>query len=168
MRRAHKNDKANIVNILASSFEDNKSVNYIIKQDSKRKVRIKRLMEYAYEMCKMFGDVFITDDKCGCALVVMPDKKRTTLQSVILDIKFAFTAIGILNIKKAMSREAKISSMHPEGPLYYLWFIGVEPGSRQKGIGSRLLTEVMGEAEKNNRTVCLLSLTPSYQKSYTT
>lgn len=41
-------DKELVVDILTKSFADNKSVNYIIKQDGKRIERIKNLMRYSF------------------------------------------------------------------------------------------------------------------------
>ena len=76
MIRAKSTDKELIVNILSKSFDDNKSVNYIVKQDSRRAERMKKLMEYSFDICHLFGDVFLTDDKKGCALIVMPDNKK--------------------------------------------------------------------------------------------
>ena len=137
MIRAEYKDKDLIVRILVSSFDDNKSVNYIIRQDSKRIERIKRLMEYSYDVCNLFGDVFLSEDKKGCALLILPDKKKTTLKSILLDAKFAFTCLGISNINKALKREAKIKQVHPDGLLYYLWFIGVDSSNQNKGIVSR-------------------------------
>ena len=125
MIRAQPTDKDLIVSILVSSFADNKSVNYIISQDNKRIARIKWLMEYSYDVCNLFGDVFLSEDKKGCALLILPDKKRTTIKSIILDAKFALTCLGLSNINKSMKREAKIKQVHPNGLLYYLWFIGL-------------------------------------------
>jgi len=139
MIRAQHTDKNLIVSILVSSFDDNKSVNYIIRQDTKRVDRIKWLMEYSYDVCNLFGDIFLTEDKKGCALLILPDKKRITIKSILLDAKFAFTCLGISNINKAMNREAKIKQVHPNGLLYYLWFIGVGSSNQNKGIGSQLL-----------------------------
>ncbi len=167
MKRAEKSDRDTIVDILVKSFTDNKSVNYIIKQDEKRGVRLRRLMEYSHDVCKLYGDVFITDDKTGCALVVKPDMKKTSLNSVLLDAKFVVGCLGLSNLKKAMSREAKIKSQHPEGYLYYVWFIGVDPAKQHKGIGSQLLNEVIAEGGKESRTICLETSTqkniPWYQ-----
>ncbi len=167
MKRAQNIDRNIIVDILVKSFGDNKSVNYIIKQDAKRDERLKRLMEYSHDVCKLFGDVFITDDKSGCALIIKPDKKRTSLKSVLLDVRFATTCLGISNLKKAMSREATIKAQHPHGLIYYLWFIGVDPNKQHEGIGSKLLKEVINEGQKENRAICLETSTvkniPWYQ-----
>ena len=66
-----------------------------------------------------------------------------------------------------MKREAKIKKVHPDGPLYYLWFIGVDSHNQNKGIGSQLLQDVISEGQKQNRTICLETSTqnniPWYQ-----
>ncbi|HNU47181.1 MAG TPA: GNAT family N-acetyltransferase [Bacteroidia bacterium] len=155
MRKATADEKELVVTILVQSFDDNKSVNYTIKQDTRRRQRIRKLMEYSFEICSMFGNVFISDDNKGCALVVMPDKKRTTFKSIWLDVRLVFGAIGIVSARKAMSRETAIKKIHPNDALYYLWFIGVQPSEQGKGIGSRLLTEVIQEGKSKRRTVCL-------------
>jgi len=168
MVNADYKDKDLIVNILAKSFQDNKSVNYITKEDQKKGWRIKALMEYSFDLCYLFGNVFLTDDKKGCALVLLPDKKRTTLQSILLDIKLIVSCIDIFNIKKVMEREAAIKKLQSHGLKYYLWFIGVKPEEQNKGIGTILLKEIIKEAEERNRLVCLETSTekniPWYKK----
>ena len=125
-------------------------------------------MEYSYDVCNLFGEIFLTEDKKGCVLLVLPDKKKTIIKSILLDAKFAFTCLGISNINKAMKREAKIKQVHPNGLLYYLWFIGVDSNNQNKAIGSQLLQDVIMEGQKQNRTICLETSTlknlPWYEK----
>ena len=49
----------------------------------------------------------VSHDKSGCALIVLPDKKKTSLKSILLDIKLIFSCMGLSNVKKAMDREFK-------------------------------------------------------------
>lgn len=168
MIRADYKDKEKIVNILTASFKDNKSVNYIIKQDKNRVKRIRKLMEYSFDVCYLFGEVFLTEDKKGCALIVLPDKKKTTLKAILLDIKLIVSCIGLSNIKKAMSRESKIKKLQAKEPMYYLWFIGVDPIAQNNGNGSALMDEIIKESNANNRSICLETSTlkniPWYEK----
>ena len=143
MIRAEYSDKKLISEILAKSFNDNKSVNYIVKQDGKREQRLRSLMEYSFDICYLFGDVFLSNDKKGCALILLPDKKRTTLKSILLDLKLILSCIGLTNVNKAMSRESKIKKLQPRELLYYLWFIGVDLVEQGKGLGSTLIQEVI-------------------------
>ena len=161
-------DKNRIVDILTKAFDNNKSVNYIIKQDKRRKQRIRRLMDYSFEICYRFGKVYISDDRNACALIVLPDMKKVTLKAIILDLKLVLFSIGITNIKKAMVREAKIKSLQLKKAMYYLWFIGVDPKEQGKGIGSVFLNQIIEEAQSENRIICLETSTlkniPWYQK----
>jgi ribosomal protein S18 acetylase RimI-like enzyme len=168
MNRAQPYDKELVADILTKSFLDNRSVNYIIKQDEKREQRIKALMKYSFEKCYLFGDVFISEDKKSCALLIRPENKKLTLKSILLDINLLFSAVGILNIKKTLRREAAIKKIHPETAIYYLWFIGVHPSHQNKGIGSKILNQVTEIGLLENRTICLetsnLKNIPWYEK----
>lgn len=168
MIRAEYKDKDCIVKILSQSFADNKSVNYIIKQDKKRAKRIQRLMEYSFEVCFQFGEVFLSDDKKGCALILFPDKKKNILRSILLDAGLIISSISLSNIKKVLDRESRIKKFHPKELMYYLWYIGVEPALQNKGIGGNLLKEVIENANSIGRKIYLETSTlqniPWYKK----
>lgn len=155
MIKANYNHKSLIVDILSKSFDENKSVNYVIKQDRNRKERIRRLMEYSFEICFLFGEIYLNEDKSGCALVLYPEKKRTTLKTLLLDVKLAFFCIGVTRVRKVLQRESKIKRNYPKSPLTYLWFIGVYPAKQKSGIGSALLKEVLKESFSQNRHIYL-------------
>jgi hypothetical protein len=148
-------DKERVIDILSASFDDNKSVNYIIRQDAKRNKRIRALMAYSFDVCFDAGKIFASADNNSCALVSYPDKKKITLKSALRDIKFIFTCLGIGNIKKAMNRESIIRKVHPTGPFIYLWFIGTDPSKQGKGSGTKLINEIITDAEKLNCPIYL-------------
>lgn len=168
MKKAEPGDKDLIVDILTKSFDTNQSVNYIVKQDEKRLKRISVLMDYSFEVCYLFGDVFLSDDKKACALVLYPDNKRTTLKSILLDAKLIFSCVGIGNIKKTLHREAMIKKLQPKELMYYLWFIGVNPKYQNEGIGSKLLEDIIKDSNQKKRSIFLETSTlkniPWYKK----
>ena len=168
MRRAEKDDKPVVVDILANSFKDNKSVNYIIPQAGSRKKRLLRLMEYSFDYCMLFGEIYLSDDKKACALVVFPDKKETNFTGIMLDSKLALSCIGIFNLLNVLKRESKIKTLQPKIPMYYLWFIGVQSEDQHMGRGSSLLGELIIRSNSMNRPIYLETSTlnniPWYQK----
>jgi len=168
MKNADYKDKNLVIDILTKSFDTNQSVNYIAMQDGKRLKRISALMDYSFEVCYMFGDVFLSDDRKACALILYPDKKKTTLKSILLDIKLIFSCIGVENIKKALVRESKIKQLQPKTTMYYLWFIGVDPEHQNEGIGSILLHEIINDSKNKQRPIYLETSTlknlPWYKK----
>lgn len=95
MRKAGISDKSIILDILTRSFDDNKSVNYVIKQDQNRVDRITKLMDYSFNVCNEFGEVWISDDQQACALILFPDKKRSSFRTLLWDFKLALSVIGI-------------------------------------------------------------------------
>jgi ribosomal protein S18 acetylase RimI-like enzyme len=144
-----------VIEILRSAFDDNKNVNYVVKQDEKRAERIKDLMTYSFNMCNTFGEVWIADDEQACALILFPDKKRTSFRTLLWDLKLALSVIGIDRVSAVLKREAMIKSNHPKEPIAYLWFIGVNPQSQSKGHGSAFLKEVIHTCERKKRPIYL-------------
>jgi N-acetylglutamate synthase-like GNAT family acetyltransferase len=155
MRKANYQDKPLIVDILTQSFESNQSVNYVVNQNGKRINRIQALMDYSFEVCKLFGDVFISDDRKACALIMYPDKKKTSLKAIMLDIKLIIQCVGIKNIKKTLNREALIKKIQPKELMTYLWFIGVKPKDQNKGFGSNMLQSIIDYSVQSNRPIYL-------------
>lgn len=168
MKKAAYGDKVLVKNILSKSFDKNQSVNYIAQQDELREKRIAALMDYSFEICYNYGDVYLSDDNKACALVLYPDRKKTTFKSVLEDIKLLFNCIGLSNIGKAMKREAAIKKIQPNAPMYYLWFIGVDPDSQGTGIGTQLMNEVIEDSQVQSRPIYLETSTqrnlPWYKK----
>jgi GNAT superfamily N-acetyltransferase len=155
MRRATVNDRQLVIDILKKSFDDNKSVNYVVKQDQKRKDRIQGLMEYSFDVCNAFGEVWTSEDLQACALILFPDKKRTSLKTILWDLKLALSVIGVDRVSAVLRRESMIKSHHPKQPFAYLWFIGVNPSKQNKGIGSAFIKEVIHKCEKQERPIYL-------------
>lgn len=168
MRHANNGDKDLIIDILTQSFESNQSVNYIVTQDEKRIQRIRALMDYSFEVCSLFGEVFISEDKKACALIVYPDKKKTSLKSILLDVKLIMKCVGVKNIKKALDREALIKKIQTKEAMTYLWFIGVGLADQNNGLGSVMLQAIIDHSNKNNRPIYLETSTvrnlPWYSK----
>lgn len=155
MIKAQTTDRELITTMLTESFDDNKSVNYIIPQDRHRTRRIYRLMEYSFDYCRLFGEVYLSDDKQGCALVVYPRKARVTWGSTLLDLRLVLRCVGLVNLRKVLQREAIIKKLHPQESFCYLWFIGVAPAAQQKGIGSTLLREILDQCDQAGLPVYL-------------
>jgi ribosomal protein S18 acetylase RimI-like enzyme len=155
MRKAEESEKSLAVDILSDSFESNRSVNYVVKQDANREARIRGLMAYSFDVCRAFGEVWFSEDKQACALILLPDKKRTTLSSIIWDIRLATGVIGIERVAQVLGRESKIKAFHPKEPFAYLWFIGVKPAAQNSGIGSALLDELINKYTNEGRPIYL-------------
>jgi ribosomal protein S18 acetylase RimI-like enzyme len=155
MLKANYTDKELTLDILCKSFDTNKSVNYVVKQHHKREKRIRILMDYSFEICYRFGEVYLSENKDACALILFPDKKKSNLKTVLLDAKLAISCVGITRIGKILERDSKIKSAYPDNKIVYLWFIGVLPEVKQQGIGSALLKGIIEKSNALKRPIYL-------------
>ena len=160
-------DKVIIVDILCKAFEANTSVNYIVKQDSKRSWRIQKLMEYSFDICYQFGHVYLSSDKKACALILLPDHRKITIQTILLDIQFVWQVTGFAHLKRTINREVRIKEGHPATQSFvYVWFLGVEPSYQGTGKGSDLLTQVIDDATRTDKPIYLETSSPDSVRLY--
>lgn len=155
MRRAASEDKKRVIDILTRAFDTNQSVNYVVRQGKGREQRLIGLMDYSFNVCQRFGEVWISDDGQACALLLFPGNKRVSVSSLWLDIRMGLSVIGLNRVRKVLIREGMIKRFHPREPICYLWFIGVHPKMQGKGIGSALIREVIQECDKKGRSIYL-------------
>jgi GNAT superfamily N-acetyltransferase len=149
MIKADKNHKEKVIEILSDCFETNKSVNWIVKQDSKRKERIRYLMEYSFEACMENGQIYLTHDLTGVIICSNSDDKLPILQEAYLTVQYVLKVTGVDGIAKALRRESYINQYHPQDQEFlYIWFIGLEKTEQGKGIGSAMLQEVLNKSNK--------------------
>ena len=168
MIQANIEHKDLVAGILLQSFKDNQSVNFIIRMDRHRIKRIHALMEYSFDMCLRFGEVWLSEDHDTCALVLYPHLKKTSFSTVLADLKLIVRSIGICGIGKALKREGQIKRFQPKEDMAYLWFIGVDRLVQHQGKGTSLLKYVIKKATADNLPVYLETSTlinlPWYQR----
>tara|TARA_R110002049_G_scaffold223441_2_gene395096 strand:+ start:1026 stop:1592 length:567 start_codon:yes stop_codon:yes gene_type:complete len=152
MKRAIKQDKDHIIDILVKSFKGNKSVDFVVGKSEKRR---RVLMEYSYENCLENGEVFISESGNSCILTKFSESKANSLKLILMDLKLALMGIGLPKILKVMKRESLINKKQPSSPFLYLWFIGVDPSSQGRGEGTKSLNFVIDTAKKKGLPVCL-------------
>jgi len=159
-------NKNHIIEILTDSFQNNKSTNFVIKQDNKRAKRFRALIEYSIYYGEKFGEVFLSEDKKACYIILDTEKKKTTLGSIIWDLRLVFKTIGVSRVGKVLKREALIKSHHPTEDFVHLWYIGVSPSVQGKGRGTQLMQTIIEKAQSQNKKIYLETSTQRNFKFY--
>ena len=95
--------KSKVLDILYDSFYDNSSVNFVVKQDSKKEKRIKTLLEYSYYKGERFGKIFLSEDETTAAIIIDPKKDKFSFW----ELKLIFNVIGLRGLAKVLKREKK-------------------------------------------------------------
>jgi ribosomal protein S18 acetylase RimI-like enzyme len=160
-------DKKQVLHILTKSFGDNISTNFVIKQDQKKAKRLSVLIEYSIFYGESFGEVFLSEDKSACYIILDPTKKKLTFQTLIWDLRLVFQCIGFRNLKKVMQRESLIKKEHPKEEFTHLWYIGIEPEMQGKGRGTELMKQIIAKAQNDNKRIYLETSTERNFNFYT-
>jgi len=163
---ATEKDRETAIGILTSAFDSNKSVNYIVKQGTDREKHIRALMAYSFDLCYLFGGVWLSEEENACLLYLYPDRKRSNLKTIWFDLKLIFQSVGLAGIPKALKHEKLIAERQLTGKTLYLWFIGVTPTGQKKGLGTQLVKKLIELANLEGRTVTLETSTPRNLRWY--
>lgn len=165
MIRAKKEDIPILVALLAESFKDNQSANFAVKN----KRSLTGLFKYSVAKGFLFGDVWMNEDKTACAILLDPKKKKSGLQSVLLDLQLIVKVVGLSKIKKVLKKENITEQTLPQNVDYiHLWFLGVVPKLQGNGIGTSFLQELIEYYKSSKEAMCLETSTlvniPFYEK----
>ena len=148
--------KERIIELLAECFDTNKSVNWIVKQDSKRKERIRHLMDYSFDTCIDKRNIYLSHDLNGVIICSKSDDKLPILEEAYLTARFIFQVTGIDGIGKALRRENYVNSFHPQDYDYiYIWFLAVDKSMQGKGVGSQILREIIEKSTQESLPIYL-------------
>lgn len=150
-----KEQRQAVIGILHKSFMENKSTNFVIKQDAKKETRIKILLEYSYAKGEQQGKIYLSPDNNACAIVLFPEQEKTTLKGLYYMIKLLFGSIGLFRVGKITNREKTIKKYHPNYEFIHLWYIGVNPDQQGKGLGTQLMNRIIEDSKKLNKPIFL-------------
>ena len=133
--------KKQVLDILYDSFYNNGSVNFVVKQDSKKDQRIKTLLEYSYYKGERFGEIFLSEDETTAAIIIDPKKDKFSFW----ELKLIFQVIGLRGLSKVLKREKNLKKFKPKHDFNYLWYVGVKAAYQGQGRGSKLIQQIMEE-----------------------
>lgn len=156
-----------ILNIIAESFDSNPSVNWVVKNDKKRKKRIKELARYSYITSFARNGVFISSDKTGVALCYKYNEKRETIRDYWNQLRLVIKAIGLNRVFEVLKRESYIKSKRPKsGDFLYFWFFGVEENGRGKTAAKELKEIIFKESNIKKLPIYLETSVEKNMKVY--
>lgn len=152
MEIQYQSEKQIVCEILSNSFINNKSVDYVLKGGLKETMQRNYLIEYSYNFCKKFGQIYLEEN--ACALVVFPEKIKKGFFDYIEDFKFILKSVGLKKLRLLLDREKIIKGkQNKTKDNLYIWFIGVKSDCQGNGIGSALLQQIIKDYP--NKTILL-------------
>ena len=145
-----------IIDVLTEAFDANPSVNWVIKNDAKRKKRIRVLSEYAYKTCKARDGVYLSSNKQGVALCYNYFCKKEGIADYWNQLILAINAIGLSRIGEVLKRESYIKKHRDnKGDFLYFWFFGVSDKGRGSDAAKTLKDDVFRSADEQQLPIYL-------------
>jgi ribosomal protein S18 acetylase RimI-like enzyme len=152
--------KKQVVDILTKSFDNNKNVNYVVKQDRKRIERILSLMEYTFDYYVNSGEIYLTDDQAGAMVLVFPGKSPGIATSMRLNLRLIVKSIGLARVIKVLNWKSRTGKYLPKSPCIYIDFVGVSPNRQRGGLGSKLIKKAIERSQETKLPIYLITSMP--------
>lgn len=166
VHKATADDVPRLAQALARAFYEDPVFNWLIPDDSERASRSER--GFAFYLQRVYlphDECYTTDDVVGGALWLPPDQWHLGPLAQLRLLPGMLAAMGgrLPQLLRAIST---IESNHPEKPHYYLPFVGVDPASQGRGIGTALMQPVLDRCDQEGIPAYLEATTPRNRACY--
>jgi ribosomal protein S18 acetylase RimI-like enzyme len=137
--------------VLARAFHDDPLYMLVLPEEGKRARALPWLFDKVVQYSLLYGEVYTTPAVEGVACWLPPGRTELTLGRMVrcglhvMPLKMGLAAYRQFNTYMGYA-DAFHARYAPE-PHWYLWAIGVDPGSQGKGIGSRLIQPILKRAD---------------------
>lgn len=156
MIKATDQDKERVAEILVSAFAPltaKNSINFVVKQDSKREKRMKVLMEYLFEKSLQYGEIYISQNNKACLLLKTEHQESLSLKSLIQDLRLVIYCIGITRVFSVLKRQRLAQHYFPKEPHIKPVILGAIKEAKGTGTAARLLLKVKAKYQNNKLPV---------------
>jgi hypothetical protein len=153
MQKATSEDKKRVIDLLTWGSEDNKGIAYFTCQNEKQVKSTQPFLDYAFEICFLFGEIWLSDDRNTCALIWYPHRTRITLKSVYLTMKLIVSELDLSILPGVLHRDRKIKSIRRKVNMAYLWHIGATPAFQHQETYNLFFAEVLQMCKGQNLPV---------------
>jgi len=137
--------------MLARAFDDDPISRYCMPNEARRPAMLRAFFKLycVSDHYVDFGGGFVTDDLSGAALWAPPGKPRLGgLAALWALLPLAPRVIG-RSLPRALGLLARVDSLHPSEPHWYLATIGTEPDRRRGGLGSALMAPALERCDRD-------------------
>lgn len=160
-------ERQQVITALCRAFFDDRIYRWLVPDDAQRRRGSADFYAHFVDACWPHGGVYVAGAGVGAALWVPPG---TQLVGDEQAEAFGRALLETAGDEAAAGRMARLFELldenHPHEPCWYLAFMGVEPPAQGRGIGSRLLVEVLSQADRDHVPAYLEAACPENVRLY--
>jgi ribosomal protein S18 acetylase RimI-like enzyme len=149
IRRAAPQDAARIASIFAAAFAEDPVFNWLARSGKKRLRALERFFHWIMSRTIPHGETWLDVDGLAAAAWI-PPVLETAPASWFDDLSLLPAVLRLTGVQRLARGAAMAAAMergHPEGPCFYLAFIGVVPRAQGSGLGSALLSHALARVD---------------------
>jgi GNAT superfamily N-acetyltransferase len=146
VRTASRDDIPAIGYVLAAAFHDDPVISWILPDETRRRVRLRGIMELFAARFQRHGENRINEAGTGAAVWAPPGVSFTPQEDLRFEAGLVTASAGDLSRLGAVVE--LVDEHRPEVPHHYLGLLGVIPDRQGAGIGSALLRSVLDIADR--------------------
>ena len=145
--------KAQAAKVLGRAFLVDPAYTALFPDDLERAQALPKLFGAVVGYSLVYGLVHTTPEVEGVACWLSPGNTEVTLWRILRTGLGLYRAVGRFNptarreFLAVLDHLDEIHKRKAPGAHWYLWALGVEPGSQGRGIGSRLIQPVLNRAD---------------------
>jgi|GEM_PF-301325 len=149
MKAAQKSDKSKVIDILAQSFEENPTLNFMVGDTKNKKNRIRAIAEYAFDYAIKRDGVFLSDNENGAAICYKFNRRKNDLHDLVLLCKMIWSGLDFHKFFDINNHVNQIKKERPvHGDYLYFWFFGVDPHEYPRTSAHELYKELFLQSRK--------------------
>ncbi len=167
VRKATTEDVSRLASALALAFYEDPVMQWVLPNQLRRLRQLERSFNAIFlkRLCLPHDETYTTEGIVGGALWLPPGKWQLGLLDNLRLLPYMAAFWG-RSLPRALRSLSYLDSRHPHDPHYYLFILGVEPGSQGRGIGTSLMQPILERCNRERMPAYLEATTPRNRELY--
>jgi ribosomal protein S18 acetylase RimI-like enzyme len=162
IKRAAPQDAARIASIFAAAFAEDPVFDWLARQGKKRRRALERFFHWIMSRTIPHGETWLDVDGLAAAAWIPPvlEPAPASWFDDLSLLPAVLRLTGVSRLARGAAMAAAMERGHPEGPCFYLAFIGVVPRAQRSGLGSALLSHALARVDAAGASAYLENSNP--------
>jgi GNAT superfamily N-acetyltransferase len=165
VRKGSVGDVPRIASTLARAFFDDPVFRWAYADDGRRYELLPGFFSLFTQTLKRHDEIYVTREGTGAALWAPPGQAAVPEEQAD-EFGRRLEEMSGVDAERLFALTKLIDEHHPPGSYYFLQFMGVEPPSQGRGIGSALLAQMLERCEREGMRAYLDATSPHNKRLY--